>query len=152
MAGESGRIIDNCRLRAFIVVENWSEGGIETGEGVVAKASGFTNLGLSESFALAVENQFGVVDEGHAVSVGKPLGAFADKINMCAAFENQTGSLNWIAEPLDTGDTARFHAATIHEERVELDAAVGGEKTAPAGVKGWIIFEDGDGRFNGVES
>lgn len=132
-------------------MENLSQRGIETGEGVVAEAGGFAHLSLGESFALAIENQLRVVDESHAVGVSKSLGAFADKINMRAAFENQASSLNGIAEPLDAGDAAGLHATAIHEERIELDMAVRGKKAATTGVKGGVIFEDGDGGFHCVE-
>ena len=59
--------------------------------------------------------------------------------------------MNRVAEALDAGYAARLHAAAVHEEGIRLDAAVGCEETAAAGVEGGIVFKDGDGCFNGVE-
>ena len=70
---------------------------------------------------------------------------------MWALFENDAGGLNWVAEMLDTGHAASFHAAAVHKQGVELDAAVGGEKATAAGIKGGVVFEDGDGCLNCVE-
>jgi hypothetical protein len=106
---------------------------------------------MGEALTLAVEDQFGVVDEGHAVGVGELLGAGADEVDVRAFFEDQAGGLNGVAEALDTGHAASLHAAAVHEEGVELDAAVGGEKAAAAGVEGGVVFEDGDGGFDGIE-
>jgi hypothetical protein len=66
-------------------------------------------------------------------------------------FEDEAGGLDGVAEALDAGDAAGFHAAAVHEEGVELDAAVGGEEAAAAGVEGGVVFKDGDGGFNGVD-
>lgn len=51
----------------------------------------------------------------------------------------------------DAGDAAGFHTAAVHEEGVELDAAVGGEEGAAAGVEGGVVFKDGDGGLDGIE-
>ena len=132
-------------FRALVVVEDLA------GEGVVGESGGLAGLGVGETLALAVENQLGVVDEGHAVGVGKLLGAGADEVNVGALFEDQAGGLDGVAEALDAGHAAGFHAAAVHEQGVELDAAVGGEKAAAAGVEGGVVFEDGDGGFDGIE-
>jgi len=106
---------------------------------------------VGEALALAVEDQLGVVDEGHAVGVGKVLGAGAYEVNMRTSFEDQASGLNGVAKALDAGYAAGLHATAVHEEGVELDAAVGGEKAAAAGIEGGVVFEDGDGGFDGVE-
>ena len=98
-----------------------------------------------------MEDEFGVVDEGHAVGAGELLGAFADEVDVRGFFEDEAGGLDGVAEALDAGDAAGFHAAAVHEECVELDAAVGGEEAAAAGVEGGVVFEDGDGGFDGIE-
>jgi hypothetical protein len=138
-------------FRAFVVVEDWVQRGVLAGECVVAEAGGFAELGVGEAFALAVEDQFGIVDEGHAVGVGKLLRAGADEVDVRALFEDEAGGLDGVAEAFDTGHAASLHAAAVHEEGVELDAAVGGEKAAAAGVEGGVVFEDGDGCFDGIE-
>jgi len=68
-----------------------------------------------------------------------------------ALFEDEAGGLDGVAEALDTGNAAGFHASAVHEEGVKLDAAVGGEEAAATGVEGGVVFKDGDGGFNGVE-
>jgi len=145
MRGEGG-------FWAFVVMQEGDQGGVEAGEGVVSQACGFAHLGLGEALAFAVENQFCVVDEGHAMGVGKPLSAFSYEVDVSATFKDEASSLNGVAQALDTSHAASFHAAAVHEEGVELNVAVGGEKAAMTGVEGGVVFEDGDGRFNSVES
>jgi hypothetical protein len=106
---------------------------------------------MGEALAFAVENQFGVVDEGHAVGLGEVLRAVAYEIDVRTFFQDQTGGLNGVAESLDAGHAASLHAPAVHEEGIELDAAVGGEKAAAAGVEGGVVFKDGDSGFDGIE-
>ncbi len=84
--------------------------------------------------------------------VGELLRAWADEVDVTAFFQNQPSSLNGVAQTLDAGHASRLHAAAVHQQGVELDAAVRGEKAAPAGVEGGVVFEDGDGGFNGIQS
>jgi hypothetical protein len=79
------------------------------------------------------------------------LCARTDEVDVRALFEDEAGGLDGVAEALDTGYAAGFHASAVHEECVELDAAVGGEEATAAGVEGGVVFKDGDGGFNGVE-
>jgi hypothetical protein len=136
---------------AFVVVKDWMQRGILAGECVVAEAGCFAELGLRKAFAFAVEDQVGIVDESHAVGMGELLGSGADEIDMGALFENEARGLDGIAEAFDTGHAASLQAAAVHEKGVELNAAVGGEKAAATGVEGGIVFEDGDGCFDGIE-
>ena len=82
---------------------------------------------------------------------GELLCAFCDEVDVRGLLEDEAGGLDGVAEALDTGDAAGFHAVAVHEEGVELDAAVGGEEAAATGVEGGVVFKDGDGGFNGVE-
>jgi len=132
-------------------MEDGVRDGFGAGEGVVAETGGFAELGVGEALALTVEDQLRVVDEGHAVGLGKVLCAGADEVDVLAFFKDQAGGLNGVAQALDAGYAAGLHAAAVHEKRIELDAAVGGEKTAAAGIEGGIVFEDGDGGLDGVE-
>jgi hypothetical protein len=136
---------------AFVVVQEGEQGSVNAGEGVVAETGGFAFAGMDEALAFAVEDEFGVVDECHAVSLGKLLGAVTDKVDMVALFEDQAGGLNGITKALDAGYASSLHAAAVHEESIKLYAAVGGEKAAAACVEGRVIFEDSDGGFNGIE-
>jgi hypothetical protein len=124
-------------LRAFVVVEDMNGNFFRAGEGFVFQTGGFTSLGKGEAFALAVEHQFGVVDEGHAVGVGELLSAFSDEVDVRAFFQDQAGGLDGIAEALDTGHAAGLHAAAVHEQGVELDAAIGGEESCRGRRRRW---------------
>ena len=139
-------------LGTFVVVEVGGQRGFRAGKSFVREAGGEAGLGMGEAFALAVENQFGVVDEGHAMGAGEVLGARTYEVNMGTFFKDQAGGLNGVAQALDTGHAAGLHAAAVHEKSVELNAAVGGEKAAAAGIEGGIVLENGDGGFDGVES
>jgi hypothetical protein len=85
------------------------------------------------------------------MGVSEVLCAGADEVDVRTFFEDQAGGLYGIAKALDAGHSAGLHAAAVHEESVELDAAIGGEKAATTGVEGGVVFEDGNGSFNGVE-
>jgi len=82
---------------------------------------------MDEALALAVENEFGVVDEGHAVGVGKVLCSFTDESRRGGLFlEGPDVQPGWdCAAALDAGHAASLHASAVHEESVELDAAIG---------------------------
>jgi hypothetical protein len=59
-----------------------------------------------------------------------------------------------VAQALDAGDATGPHGAAdtaVHEERVELDPAVAGEKGAAAGVERLVVFEDRDCGFDCID-
>ena len=105
---------------------------------------------MFEADDFAVEDEFGVVDEGHAVGLGEGFGAGAYEVDVWAFVEDEAGGLDGIAEVFDAGYAAGAEGGSVHEEGVELDAAVSGEEGAAAGVEGGVVFEDGDGGFYGV--
>ena len=133
------------RFGVFVVME------ADAGEGGVIESGGLAGLGVGEALAFAIEDEVGVFNEGHAVGMGKLLSAGADEVDVLAFLKDQAGGLDGIAQVLDTGDAAGAHAAAVHEERVKLNAAVGGEEATTAGVEGGVVFKDGDGGFNGVK-
>ncbi len=108
-------------------------------------------LCLDEAFAFAIEDELAVVDEGHAVGMRELLGTFAYEVNVRTFLEDEACGVNGIAQVLDAGDAAGFHAAAIHEEGVELDAAVGGEKAAASGVEGGVVLKHGHSGFHRVD-
>ena len=120
-------------------------------EGGVGSAGGFALLELHEAVAFAVDDELGVVDQSHAVLGGETLGTRADEVDMRRFFEHQAGGLDGVAEALDAGDAAGAEVGAVHEQGVELDAAVAGEEGAAAGVEGVVVFHDGDGGFDGVD-
>jgi hypothetical protein len=108
-------------------------------------------LSLGEAVDFAGEDKLAVVDEGDAVSGGEALSAFTDEVDVWRLFKNESGGADGVAEAFDAGDAAGFHATAIHEKGVKLDAAVGGEEAAAAGIEGGVIFEGCDGGLDGVE-
>lgn len=116
-----------CGLGTFVVAEMMREGcewSVLAGEGVVGESGGLAGLGFREPSSLAVEDEFGVGDEGHAVCVSEFFSALADKVDMLALFKDKTGGADGVAKMLDTGDASGFHAAAVHEKCVELDAGI----------------------------
>ena len=71
---------------------------------------------------------------------------------MRALLEYQACGLNRIAKALYAGHSAGFHSSAVHEQGVELDAAVGSEKAATSCIERRIVFENGDCGFNGIKS
>jgi hypothetical protein len=54
----------------------------EAGECVVGEACGVALLGEGEAGAFAIEDEFAVVDEGHAVGGGEALSAFSNEVDV----------------------------------------------------------------------
>ena len=82
---------------------------------------------------------------------GEFFGSLADEVDVRALVEHQARGLDGIAQALDAGDSAGAKGGAVHEEGVELDAAVAGEEAAAPGVEGGVVFEYGDGGFDGVD-
>ena len=118
------------------------------GEGLVYAASEFGLLEGVEAGLLAGDDEVHVVAEFHAVLAGEALGTRADEVDVGALVEDKAGRLDGVAETFDAGDTAGAEVRAVHEEGVELDAAVSGEEAAPAGVEGLVVFHDDDGGFD----
>ncbi len=108
-------------------------------------------LRIAEAEAFALEDQLDVVDEFHAMRLRELFGAFADEVDVGTFFEDEARGVDGIAQAFDAGDAACFHAASVHEEGVELNATVGGEEAAATRVEGGVVFEERDGCFNGVD-
>ena len=79
------------------------------------------------------------------------LGSRSDKVDVRALLENETRGLDGVAEALDAGHAASLHAAAVHEEGVELDAAFRGEEAAAPGVEGGVVFKNADSGFHCIE-
>jgi hypothetical protein len=109
-------------------------------------------LGFGEAAAFAVEDELGVVDEGNAVRLSEFLGAGTDEVNVGAFVEDEAGGLDGVTDAFDAGDAAGAEGGAVHDEGIELNAAVAGEEAAAAGVEGGVVFEASDGGFDGVES
>ncbi len=88
---------------------------------------------------------------GRPWRLGERFGAEADKVNVGALVEDEPSGLDGIAEALHAGHAAGAQGGAVHQERVELHAAIAGEEAAASGVEGGIVFEDGDGSLDRIE-
>jgi hypothetical protein len=136
--------------------ETWATLGFvvrerEIGGDLFDAGCGLADLGLGEAFSFALEDELRVLDEGHAVELCELFCAGADEVNVWALFEDEACGMNWVAKALDTGYAASLHTATVHQEGVELNAAVGGKKAAASGIENGVVFEDGDGRLDRIK-
>jgi hypothetical protein len=122
-----------------------------TGEGAVGGAGLFAGLGFGEAAAFAVDDELGIIDEGHALRLGEGFCSRADEVDVGTFVEDEACGLDGVADALDAGDGAGAEGGPIHDEGVELNAAVAGEEGTAAGVEGGIIFKRGDGGLDGVE-
>jgi hypothetical protein len=59
--------------------------------------------------------------------------------------------LDGIAKSLHAGDTAGFEVGTVHQQCVELYAAIARKEGTATGVKRIVIFHDGDRSFHGID-
>lgn len=96
-------------FRAFVVAVEFA------GEGFVGQTGSLAGLGVGKTPAFAIEDEFAVVDEGHAVGGGKGFGSGTDEIDVGTLFEDQARGMDGIAEVFDTRDPAGFHPASVHE-------------------------------------
>jgi hypothetical protein len=85
------------------------------------------------------------------VGGGELLCTDPDEVDVGALFEDEAGGFDGVAKVFDAGNASSLHAASVHDERIELDAAVGGEKAAATGVEGGVILKDSDGGLDGVD-
>lgn len=127
----------NARDRGF-----WALVVFEAAEGVVGQTSSLSLFRLLEPLALAIKDEFGVLNEGHAICMSELFSASADEVNVRALLEDETRGLNRIAEALYAGDSSCLHSSAIHDKRIKLDATVRGEEASPASIKGGIVFHN----------
>src|SRR5271170_2365149 len=78
--------------------------------------------------------------------------ALADEVDVRTLIENEARGLNGIAQALDAGHASGAHGASVHEQGVELHAAIAGEEAAASGIEGVVVFEDGNGGLDCVYS
>ena len=60
----------------------WAFVVFEAGEGVVSESGCLALLGEGQAGAFAIEDEFAVVDEGHAVGGGEALSAFSNEVDV----------------------------------------------------------------------
>ena len=122
--------------------------GSRAGEGLVDAACEFGLLEGVEAGLFAGDDEVHVLAELHAVLAGEALGSGAHEVDVRAFVEDEAGSADGVTEAFDAGDAAGAKIGAVHEEGVELDAAIAGEEAAATGVEGVVIFHDDDGGFD----
>jgi len=104
------------------------------------------------SFALGGRDERFGSAKGNALRMSEALGALGDEHHVGAFFEDDASGLNGISDAAETGDRAGAESGGVHHDGVALDVAIEIEVRAVAGVEDGIVFEDGDGGLDGVES
>jgi hypothetical protein len=123
------------------------------GAGFVAQMM-FGGVRIAE--AAAPGDAFAFVDqvfgraEREAVFLGEFFRAGSDEHHVLAVFEHAAREADGIVDVFYGGDGARFQRRAVHEDRVELDLAVGIKMRAEARVESGIVFQNYDAGFDGV--
>jgi hypothetical protein len=102
-------------------------------------------------FAFGGRDEFFRIAERYAVIVGELFGALGDEHHMRTFFKDGARSLDGIFDAAKTGDGTGAKCAGVHDDGVAFDVAIEIQMGAVAGVEDRIVFEDGNGGFDGVE-
>jgi hypothetical protein len=121
---------------------------LQAGKGVVSEAGGTPLLREFEALPFAIEHQFRIVNERHAIRVSKFFCAGAHKIDVRALLQDEACGLDGIAQALYASHSASLHAPSIHQESVKLNATIRGQETPAPGVKGGVVFQHGNRGFD----
>jgi hypothetical protein len=103
-------------------------------------------------FAFGGGDEFFGIAKRDALAEGELLGTFRDEHHVRAFFEDGARGLDGILDAVKTGDGASAESGSVHNDSVAFDVAVEIEVRTVARVENGIVFENGDGRFDGVES
>ena len=104
-----------------------------------------------QALDFAGNDQVFILAKRDAVLSSKTLRPFGDKIDVRAFAQDLAGGANRIAQALNTTDASGTERAAVHDERVHLHLAVTVQKTAAAGVEGFVVFHDDNRFFHRVE-
>jgi hypothetical protein len=102
-------------------------------------------------FAFGGRDEFFGIAKGNAIFVGELFRTLRDEHHVGTFFEDGARSLNGIFDAAESSDGTGFECGGIHDDGVAFDVAVEIEVGAVACVEDGIIFEGGDGGFDGVE-
>src|SRR5690348_15720472 len=92
-----------------------------------------------------------VVDLLEAVASREIVSALAAEKNVRPFVEQPPREADRRPRGPESGDRPGAAVAPVHDRRVELDAAGGGENAAAAGIEAGILFEHAHGRFDGFK-
>src|SRR5947209_5059419 len=110
-------------------------------------------LGLvrAQAFHLARNDEIFILAEHNAAFGGKLLRALSDEVDMRAFAQDLARSAHRVAQVLDASHTTGAKRGTIHDQGVELHAAIAVEEAAASGIEGLVVFHDDDSFFDGIE-
>jgi hypothetical protein len=102
-------------------------------------------------FALGGRDEFFRIAERNALGVGESFGAIGDEHHVGTFFEDGAGGSNGIFDAMKASDRACAESGGVHDDGVALDLTIEIEVGTVTGVEDGIIFEGGDGGFDGIE-
>lgn len=100
--------------------------------------------------ALLFRNQLVRIAKRDAIFVRELLCAGADEQDVFTFFQDAAGQADRVAHALDGSNGPSLESCAIHEDRIELNAAVEGEVRAKTGVEHGVVFQADDGGFDGI--
>jgi hypothetical protein len=111
----------------------------------------FVCLTFAPSFALGFANQIFWIAQDDSVFRGKTFRAFRGQHHVRAIFEDSSRNTDRILHPLKSRSRAGPKRCPVHDDGVALHASVEVEMRTITRIEDRIIFQNGDGRFNGVK-
>jgi hypothetical protein len=85
------------------------------------------------------------------MSVGKFLSSGTDEVDVRAFLKNQACSLNGVSQALNAGYSPGFHSPSVHEQSVELNAAIRSQETSLPCVERGVVFQNSDCGFDCID-
>jgi len=103
-------------------------------------------------FAFGGRDEFFGIAERNTLTKRKLFRTLGDEHHVRTFFQDGARGLNGIFDATKTGDGTRAKRGSVHDNGVAFDIAIEIEMRAVARVEHGIVFEHGDGGFDGVES
>ena len=70
---------------------------------------------------------------------------------MWTVTENLARGANGIFQTLDASYASGAKSCAIHDKRIELNLAIAIEETAATSIEGFVVLQDDDGFFHGIQ-
>jgi hypothetical protein len=136
---ESALIIESDSTNGTLLVSTMMFGGVRI------------DAATCPGFPFGRRDEFGGIAKRNALFESEFFGATGDEHHVGRFFKDGPGGLNGILQAAESGDGASFEGGALHDDGVAFDKAVEVEMRAVAGVEDRIVFEYGDGGFDGVK-
>ncbi len=128
--------------------------GLVAGDGADGAATHRNRLhapGRLEAGALLRDDEPLVRPGGDAGLAGETRCPFADEQQVARPLEHGAGQQDGVLHVLDAGDGPGRQGGAVHQRRIELDVATGGEGGPGPGIEGRVVLEEGGGEHHRVE-